>query len=442
MNEPENANTYPILFKGNVIKLYQGPVTVTIGLEKVEMHGTLVFKANPNPKTYFELFSDDRMSHMRLINHSQIHLHLKGHTFVGSVRNCSLHFGEGSEKKPDITGSLIQQLNTQNDKQVDDIYFLIPNFPDVIGKPVKIGNGTYMHRLCFGDTKIKVTIDPLPNLKEIIHDIKENHSTAITHVGRIEVLADPLTVEEIDNYLSEIGCALSFSIARLTHPLLKICLYKGQIVFQDIVSNFRISRFKSTTHWFDFFNGKDLEIYLSKHIEKFSGNHKLINFYKVLNWFTEAEREDLVLETRIIILTTALDYFAWQVLVIEFEQLSKTEFKKNELSKNLRLLLKASNIPSDLSAIFITDKVKGVCEKMDSIDGPDLIAKYRNAIIHPNRNQSIEILVPGDLYALKSLAGLYLEYLCLWYVNYDSNVVNRLKIPHYQGDYIKAPWIK
>lgn len=437
------AIDYPLIFSGNMdeLELYRGPMTFQgnsgISFDAV---GSLKFKLLPSPKTYLHLQAVDRIGQMKIINDKRGVVRTPSMSVSAVVDSISLNMGDGAEEKDDLRGFLFGDSSIDRSRMIDTSYFVLVNMPEVTGAFIKRGSNEVRGRINLAHDDYEILIDPVPNLKNLVNRLKDNRTSAITHVGKITKNSGDFSIKDLDILLPQIGQSLTFAIGRAIQPMLTIGIHKTKIVFQEPITNVSSDLFDTRTNWFDCFEASQLEEVFHLMTKKFHKTNDPLAITKLVNWYREAERSELALESRIVLVTTALDYFSWHLLVLILRTKNKVQFKADNLSKNLAEMLANASIPEGLDASFVSDKIRNIAEKIEAISGPDLIARIRNSIIHPNRHATLDKLDVNELFAVKSLASLYLEFMILWYIGYGGKLSNRLKLPHYTGDYIQVPW--
>ncbi len=439
------AIEYPLKITANntELELYRGEMTFQGQSGFLfKGFGYLQFRLLPQPKTYLHIQSLDRMAHLNLMNESRGVVSIQGISTTVVITNVSLNAGTGLDKKDDLQGFLFGESSINRSQELDTSYFVLANMPEIHGRFIQRGSSNLRGRVNFKVNDFEILIDPVANLPEQIKHLKKTRSSAITHIGMIKKHSGQFSIKHLDELLSNIGLALTFSMSRAIQPMLSIGLNKNTIVYQEPITNVASDLFDSRTNWFDCFESNQIEEVFNLMMKKFHLEKESLAIIKLIRWYIESDRSEITLESRIVLITTALDYFTWNLLVLILKQKSKMKFKSTPLGVNITELLFQANIPSELDASFVSEIIKEIAIKIGSTNGPNLIAQIRNSIIHPNRNATMDKLGPKELFAVKSLGSLYLEFLILWYIGYSGKMSNRLKIPHYTGDYIQVPWIK
>jgi hypothetical protein len=444
IDDTPKSLTYPKKILGpnsSHVLLYEGPLVVFHGRnESFPATGKLVYTSTPSSQTCLFLNSLDGVSHMKAMNQFKAAVSIGDRVFQAIFMSFNFSIGKSTQGKWNISGYLEKEITQPNNIEMDEVFFLIPNVSKIFGSPVKIANTYSMARINFRYKDLEIIIDPLDGYAETHDYIKNNEVSALTHVGRINSV-QPITSKLLKEVIIKIGQTFSFSFARFTFPLLALGYKDGVLVYQELVADKSIDRFKSNLTWFDDGNSSYIEEFFSKLMDKFFQKNDLLEIHKLIHWYIEVERPGLTIQSKLVLTVTALDYFSWFVLVIVENKLSAEKFNSNSLAKNLRKLLNHASIDSSLKATFLSSRIQEIGNKIQASDGPDLIAKFRNSIVHPNRNSQLDTFVTSEMYTVKSLTSMYLEFLILWYVGYSNNVVNRLEIPHVTGDIIQAPWI-
>jgi hypothetical protein len=131
---------------------------------------------------------------------------------------------------------------------------------------------------------------------------------------------------------------------------------------------------------------------------------------------------------------TALELLTWNYLVIDKKTLSRNQFKKNSAADNLRILLTSCGIPTEIP----TTSTELTAFANPNEDGPALIARVRNNLVHPEKSHGIK-LVP--YFHVLNMQQRYIELILLRIFNYNGNYFNRLHMDLWKGNVEPVPWI-
>src|SRR5262249_37049804 len=111
---------------------------------------------------------------------------------------------------------------------------------------------------------------------------------------------------------------------------------------------------------------------------------------RVLGWYVQANAYGDVLEARIIPAFVALETLAWVYIVEDQRLVSAAAFSdRKTMNAALRIsrLLQELNIPSRIPAEH--GSLRRAARARQATDGPQMIAKVRNDLVHPKQRGSL-----------------------------------------------------
>lgn len=141
-----------------------------------------------------------------------------------------------------------------------------------------------------------------------------------------------------------------------------------------------------------------------------------------------------------------LEHAMWQRLVLT-GVLTRAEYKNTRVwkaHKKLRKVLQGINAPIDIDrtqlpaiASFIDDARQRTGEQLD---GPDVVTRIRNSLVHPEEAQEKIYRIPGLIMETWLLTRHYLSLLVLESLGYQGPHQNLARIHGWAGETEDTPW--
>jgi len=154
--------------------------------------------------------------------------------------------------------------------------------------------------------------------------------------------------------------------------------------------------------------------------------------------YLQANHIAINVEGAIILLQSALELLAYEILVEKNRVLSQQGFDRLPSGECIRLLFGWLKIPLDISAHL---EVLHKTAKKENWLAPDAITQIRNSIVHPTRKNRMKLNnYSQEAYDVLDLCRWSLELCILKLCNYNGVYTNRLKRIQYSGDVDPVPW--
>ena len=149
-------------------------------------------------------------------------------------------------------------------------------------------------------------------------------------------------------------------------------------------------------------------------------------------WYIQTNISNV--DSGLILGQTALELLVWNYLVIDKRMLSRNKFRENSAADNLRILLTKCGIPTEIP---VTSKELVAFAKPNE-DGPALITRVRNNLVHPEKKLGI---IKAPFFHILNLQQWYIELILLKLFDYRGNYFNRLGQDLWKGKVEPVPWI-
>ena len=333
--------------------------------------------------------------------------------------------------------------NKQGERQAFYAKFFIPNFRYIIGRAIRYEKQNSVSnvnsRLSLSAKGWNITLDSLSNIKQLEEDLINSSGFAITHYGILEKNDGSLfDYQESKQIIDALKLYLSFVRGSFISPC-------GLIGFNadhnEIWKGWKSSPMFPYQHnisWVSQLETKTFE-------EPFKG---FADLYFDPEWFeslkrliyihVEAQHIAMSGEGAIILLQSALELLAYEILVEKNRVLSKTQFERSSNGERIKLLFDQLKIPLEISEHL---EVLHKTAKEKNWLAPDVITKIRNPIVHPTKKNRMQFNnLSQEAYDVLHLCRWSLELCILKLCNYNGKYNNRLKRPQIPGDVDSVPW--
>jgi hypothetical protein len=155
----------------------------------------------------------------------------------------------------------------------------------------------------------------------------------------------------------------------------------------------------------------------------------------VLYWYIRADSDFVGPDGGCILLQTALERIAWQVLVNDRHALSRKGFGDLCAADQLRLVFNYLSIPLEVPP-ELDELIK--LAKGRGFDGPEVLTFIRNRIVHPPKEQNAVQRYP--YYQAYTLAKWYVELCLLKLGGFNGKYHNRTHKVRWSSQVEDVPW--
>lgn len=155
----------------------------------------------------------------------------------------------------------------------------------------------------------------------------------------------------------------------------------------------------------------------------------------VVYWLRRSELDSAGTDGGIILLQTALERFAWHVLVRDSGMFSRRAFEALSAADQIKHLLAKFNIP-----ITVPDGLSELASfaRSKTLDAPGALTTIRNRLVHPPKTSSLATAYP--YYDAYRLGRWYIELAVLAACGYTGKYSNRTRAELWVGQVDDVPW--
>lgn len=322
--------------------------------------------------------------------------------------------------------------------------FCLANFPDYCGEPVRYelkgsaAMGT-TERLETSTDSGSCQLDKIPEAKELAKSARLGAGFVITHVGLWAPAAGFLSAQEAESTLNMLHLWFGLLCGTWAGPLFPQGLdAEGEFVWRQFAPwTLRESRPAST--WLPSRTRLDLSAAFRGFVQKWHDPKWNEPLRLSVSWYVEANSRGIANESRIILAQASLELLSW-VLLVEAEPLhSHRDFDKITAAGKIRALLHhirvSTIIPDHLRQL---DSVRD----NDAFDGPGVITKIRNGLVHSTekKRRTIEKVDGLQRWECSELALQYLELAILAICGHDGHYARRGRRGYKGDNEALVPW--
>ena len=319
---------------------------------------------------------------------------------------------------------LTSPVNIGNiEEPVDFIQFELSNQEQRKGNLVRTNKNTASHnRLVLLDNTYEITIDEYADSLRLRFELGQIGGFQFLCSGKIKATDGSLSkFEELESTFEKLSQFLLFLNTRKSSPLIIYGYKNEEIVWKHIQT--------SECDQDNYYNGwvlKNEDLELSKIWDKFCILWKNKNDREsltiILKWYNEANKHNISLESRIVLIQNALELLFNWLITEKFNYVSSNDTKGISASAKIGLLLSnfqlEPKIPRELNELIKYSKA------FNFINGPDTITHVRNCIVHSNSKKI------SHLQKLSEPAKKEALNMGIWYVE-----IILLKLFEYEGEY-------
>lgn len=306
---------------------------------------------------------------------------------------------------------------------VDFIQFEITNQEQRKGNLVRTNKNTVSYnRLVLPDNTYEITIDEYADSLRLRSELNQIGGYQFLCSGKIKSTDDSLLkLKELESTFEKLSQFLLFLNARKSSPLIFYGYKNGEIVWKYIQT--------SECEQDNYYNGwvlKHEDLELNKIWDKFcifwNNKNDRESLTIVLKWYNEANKQNIALESRIVLIQNSLELLFNWLITEKFNYVSSNDSKGISASAKIAFLLSyfqlEPKIPKELNELIKYSKA------FNFTNGPDTFTHVRNCIVHSN-SKKISHLQKLSEPAIKEAVNMG-----IWYVE-----IILLKLLEYTGEY-------
>lgn len=429
------------------ISLYEGEFYLSSGGLRVQCTGTFTHEWFPRPRVRFEAKGEAELE--ELFNLDSVALDIPALDSSGTVYLSHLRHGSDRTAFP-VAGFVSKPTWIGRVRDFDRLLFHLPNFHSYLGDAIQSGSpeaglrSTWAGRLQLEGSEWRITLDGFSDCADRQEEVSRGGGYVLGHVGEVE-RADggSISHQEADEILFATHIFLSFCRSAWCSPTLAV-LVDGDQPGPARWSAPILSGWSSEPSWFPTLDTGGIGNLFSEFMSRWRDGLWQETLIHTTHWYVESNLNAGMLEGAITMAQTALEHLAWVYLVEDGGPFSTKEFKRKETAEKLRRLLCELGIPvelpddADLEAAV--DRLKNA--GLDVDDGPDLLVKVRNMIVHPRRakRRRLSELSSKQKLQVKQLGLRYIELVVLRLCSYRGPFFDRLERTSIEDRRKFTPW--
>jgi hypothetical protein len=280
-----------------------------------------------------------------------------------------------------------------------------------------------------------VEIVPISGTLEYPRDI-QSEQYHFTHQGSLSRLdGDPFSASEARSHLEDLCKFLSFCSGRWVSTALAYGIgCDGELAYQEWGTG-QVSPMGAADGWLDLYHAAEMQNFFPTFISLFRSSSQSETVNHALYWYIRAHTNLIGPDGACILLQTALERIAWQILVNDRHALSPKGFSDLAAADQLRLLFTYLSIP-----LSVPTELEELCKLTHGrgLDGPEILTFIRNKLVHPPKLNSKQERYP--YYQAYTLAKWYLELSLLKLGGFCGKYQNRTRKERWRGQVENVPW--
>jgi hypothetical protein len=304
------------------------------------------------------------------------------------------------------------------------VFFDLPNLGKFSGEMVKNETTLTSNRISVNTNNINLIID-LASEKSQIHSLL-NNSRGYQVNARCQLLSKrSISFEKLQSEMFKINYFISFLFGRWT----------SVFSFEVPEANYR-NYF--TPHISPYIYPSDKFHDIHFHKDTLNTAYEIFSTYwnsesdrhfikKIVEWYTEISILQVQFEIGVILGQTCLELMYNHLIKKQNHYLLGRDAEDIATENKMRLLLKHFDIDTKLPKNYKHFKAK-YFKNIEYVDGPMIISKVRNEIVHGNLQSSYFNVEKHDLYLVYDLVIGYVELVLINLLKIDMELSNRLKV--------------
>ncbi|MCY2994354.1 MAG: hypothetical protein NTY19_41755 [Planctomycetota bacterium] len=383
---------------------------------------------------------------------------------LGEVKLASKSFAARgrlfSQGKHRVSGYIEGTVEIGSGHKLDRLTFHLPDYPEFISNHdfhEEIKEDTRTTSIRWNEIVLeaegwRIRLQPYRDIHSLRQIGRETQKAVLSGVGEIRKGdGTQFKKEKVKPVLEALRIFFSFACAEWSPPLLVVgsnnvaersCQYWG---------NYDVTPKSYLRGWLDEHHGQHLVEAFPGFMARWSHENWQEPLELAVTWLIEASRQSGGTEGAIAFGQIPLEMLAWLVFVDDRTIVESDEFDRLSAASKLQILLAHCNIPfevpvgrSALTTIATEMQKKGG----KATTGPQLVAKVRNTIIHPNEKNrrilsewesSYSVKIGDVRWEAQQLFKWYITLVLLRLIGYSGKYANRLT-PSKLGEVEFVPW--
>jgi hypothetical protein len=337
---------------------------------------------------------------------------------------------------------LVNGEMTLGSKPFDTLRFSLPDFPDYIGAPCRLGEGVTAGftrgRIQVENEDGVLILDEIREVKELAKEARAGRGSVLTHVGQWIPASGSMTPAEAEEVLSMLRLWFAFLRGAWSGLLFPQGLTQEEVTWRQLAP-WIVSPSKDVPTWMPTRTPLDLAALFKGFSKRWGEDAWRSPLTTAIWWLVEANAPETRVHTRVILAQVALELLAW-VHVVETQHLhSRHDFRRLTAAGRLRALLQVCGIPLDVPDYM--DALSPVVDQ-DAFDGPGVVTRIRNALVHAGeaRSDVLGALDGAGRWQASQLALQYVDLVLLAVCRHDGHYARRGWRGWKGDDEILVPW--
>ncbi len=357
-----------------------------------------------------------------------------------------------------VAGYIEGSIKIGSDHNLDKLIFHLHDYPDLYGgtlydDELLIEEKTYHIRwseVILEAEGWTVRLQPCKNFVELDKLTRGTQKIILSGVGEIrKTNGDQIKTKEIEPILEALNFFLSFSFADWSPPLLAVGSNAHTDNSCQYWTSYDISPRRFLKGWVAPLRGHYLSNAFPGFMKLWSNEKWLEPIQLLVHWLIETTRRSGGIDGAIAIAQIPLEMLAWLIFVDEKKIFKDGEFKSLSAATEIQLLLDHCDIPLDVpSELIALKKVISKISVNEIKNGPQLITKVRNSIIHPHEKNRSSIAdwetksgykILDIHWETHQLFKWYITLIMLKLIGYSGMYADRMT-PEKYGSFKEVPW--
>jgi hypothetical protein len=344
-------------------------------------------------------------------------------------------------------GLVTKPVEIGDPADLEVIRFSLANFPRYIGDfcrhVVNGSRGIHRGRLAATTATFDLKVDFLVETERLRQESELDPGFFISHVGELRPLSGTFSGARVPDLLEMLSVWFGFLRGARCGPLLPMGL-KNNVVAWRLWGDGRIEEPNKVPTWLPRHRALDLASLFQGFCALWSDPAWRGPLKTAVSWYIVANASRELPETRIILSQVALEMLAWVDIVETKKTNSRSDFEKISAAGKVRALFQQRRIPC-----AVPDHMADLARLQDAeaFDGPGVITKIRNALVHSNEKKRavLDAIYDCDaglpLYFCSQLSLQYVELALLAICGYTGHYGVRGALAGFRGDTHRVvPW--
>jgi len=311
---------------------------------------------------------------------------------------------------------------------LDSVRFLVFNFPDVAGRPIRNATAIRASRLVVSSDRWTVAMDGVPNLNNRLQQARARGAHMVSHAGELRTAdRSSFSSDEAQEVLTALYYLMSFACGARTGPALPVGYARASRKPSWAQWAVRpIDPYGGTFAWFDRHHPESLGAIFEAFLQRWLDARNREVLQRIISGFVQAHDADPI-ENAIVGVQIVLETLTWLIQ-------PGTPTQRGAGGRIAKLLSEA-DIPLD-----IPDSMPGLSAAAAHrgwIHGPHAIVEIRNDIVHVGRAETLHFETLVDAWRLSLW---YVELALLRWLGYSGVHNSRIGNDRATGKVEPVPW--